>query len=111
MTKEDKPVSPLEPVEKTSYACGVCGTLKDTEDEARKCAMDDTGTLEVSKVVSRTEKGYPNFFIGSFRTGVSLQLAAVKSCSMCEGTGEDKRENGNTFPCTKCDGTGWIVAK
>ena len=111
MIEEQKIVNPLDPVEKTSFACGVCGTLKDTADEARKCAMNDTGALEISKVIKRGSAGYPLIFKASFRTGVERDFAEVVQCSSCGGTGMDMQEGGNNFPCDKCNSTGWVVSR
>jgi len=110
MEKEKK--NPLDPIEKTSYACSICGALKDTEDEARKCAMDDTSKLEIDKVTQRDGDGYPRVFIGSFRTGVSGIFARAKDCTECAGSGEVRdEESGSVYPCECCGGSGMVVAK
>jgi DnaJ-class molecular chaperone len=108
MTDQEKK-SPLDPIEKTSYACSICGALKDTEEEARKCAMDDTSKLEIDKAIERTQAGYPRVFNASFRTGISSVFAAVKKCLACDGSGDATEEGGNTYPCNKCNATGWVV--
>lgn len=101
----DPASDPLAPVEKHSFACGVCSKLKDSENEARDCALEDTKQISIEKIVSRDPNGYPKVFNGIFRTEVKKIYAEVESCTECNGSGEIKK--GDCFyPCEKCRG-GW----
>lgn len=107
-------LDPLAPIEKHSFACGVCRKLNDTENEARECALDDTKQITVEKILKRDTNGYPKRLNVSFRTGTQKVFAEVKDCPRCKGTGECHRPSGDpttVFPCDQCDGTGWLVIK
>lgn len=110
MTEDNKSHDPLAPLEKTSWECPICGKLKSSEGDARQCALDDTRSITIEKVLAIDPKGFPKRFKASFRIdGVEKMYAEVEPCITCGGDGEVNKE-GSLFPCDDCCG-GFIVKK